>query len=211
MQSVKELLHLDILRLLLARVKAMRVTVRHHGDDIRPARIIAQRDYSCRQLQQGPLEDLAGLRGGPRGLAGPLDLAVAAHIELEEPLAEMGMSHHYEVVVEVRAEPHDVGGVRAEPGWPPLVMQWSDPATDEVRPDHLKGEPGLGEPEDPGGGDRELLVVSVDVTPIASADRRRRANFRERRRVFLFDPAPPSPPFFPPLLHGALRIRPLGS
>ena len=34
---------------------------------------------------------------------------------------------------------------------------------DEVRPDHLEGEPGLGEPKNPGGADRELRVVSVDI------------------------------------------------
>ena len=88
----------------------MRVAVRHHGNDIGPARVIAQWDHPRRQLEQRPLEDLAGLRGGPRDLAGPLDLAVTAHVKLEEPLAEMGMPHHCEVVVEAGAKPHDVGG-----------------------------------------------------------------------------------------------------
>ena len=75
----------------------------------------------------------------------------------------MGVPQHRQVVVEAGAEPHDVSSIHEKPGRPPLVMQWSDPAADEVRPNHLKGEPGHGEAMDPGGGDRELLLLGVEV------------------------------------------------
>ena len=113
------------------------------------------------------------------------------------------MPHHGEVMIEARANPDDVGGVREEPGRPPLVVQWSVSAVDEIRPDHLEGEPGLGKAKDPSGGDRELRVVGVDVAPVA-------ADPAKIRRVLLFNPAPPAPPFFPPLLHGAVRVGPFG-
>ena len=122
----------------------------------------------------------------------------------------MGMPHHREVMVEAGAKPHDIGRICEEPGRPPLVMQRSDSAADEIRPDHLKGEPDLGKAKDPGGGDRELRIISVDVALVAPANRRRIADPAKVRRVLLFNPAPPAPPLFPPLLHGALRVCPLG-
>ena len=77
--------------------------------------------------------------------------------------------------------------------------------------DHLKGESGLGEPENPGGGDSEPPVGGVDITPIAAANRRHSADLAEFWWVFIFNPAPPVATFIPPLLHGTIRVRLLGS
>ena len=89
-------------------------------------------------------------------------------------------------------------------------MQRSNPAAEGVRPDHFEGEPGLGETKNLGGGDCELRVVGIDVALIASTDQRLLANLAECWWVILLNPAPPPPPFFPPLLRGAVRVRPLG-
>ena len=82
---------------------------------------------------------------------------------------------------------------------------------DEVRPDHLEGEPGLGEPKNPGGGDRELHVVGVNIAPVVSMNRRCLANLAEYWWILLLNPAPPATPFLPPLLHGTVGVCPLGS
>ena len=73
-------------------------------------------------------------------------------------------SLHREIVVEAGVESHNVNRIRKKPGWPPLVVQRGDPAANEVRPDHLKGESGLGEPKNPGGGDGEPPIGGVDIT-----------------------------------------------
>ena len=80
----------------------------------RLARVVAQWDHSRRQPKQRRLDGLAGLLGS----ASPLSPAVVTHLELEEPLAKMSMPHHREVVLQARAEPHDVGRVPVVPGWP---------------------------------------------------------------------------------------------
>src|SRR3954469_13033573 len=121
------------------------------------------------------------------------------------------MRHHREVLVEAMAEPHNVSRIRKKPGWPPLIVQRGDPAANEVRPDHLKGELSPGQPKNPGGGDSKPPVSGVDITPIAAADRRHSADLAKFQRVFVLNPAPPVTPFIPPLLHGTIRVRPLGS
>src|SRR3954467_10256990 len=90
-------------------------------------------------------------------------------------------------------------------------MQRGDPAANEVRPVHLQGEPSPGQPKNPGGGDSKPPVGGVDVTPIAAADRRHSADLAKCRRVFVLNPAPPVTLLVPPLLHGAVRVRPFGS
>ena len=81
---------------------------------------------------------------------------------------------------------------------------------DEIRPDHLEGNPGLGEAKNPGGGDRELRIVSINIAPITSAKRRCLANLAECWWILLLNLAPPAPPLLPPLLLSALRVCPLG-
>ena len=88
-------------------------------------------------------------------------------------------------------------------------MQRGDSATDEISPNHLKGEPGHGEAMDPGGGDREFLVVGVEVAPVPAAGRRDLTNSAELLRILLLNPAPPAPLFVPLVLLGTLRIRAL--
>ena len=150
----------------------MHVEVRHHGDDVGLARIVAQRDHSHRQPKQRPLG----------GLAGP---AVAVHVKLKKPLAEMGVPHHREVVLQTRTKPHDVGRVPEEPGRPPLVMQWGNSAANEIGPNHLRGEPGHGEAMDLGSSDRELLVVGIGVAPVLATDWRALTNSAELLRILL--------------------------
>ena len=58
---------------------------------------------------------------------------------------------------------------------------------------------------DPGGGNRELLVVGVDIAPVLALDRRPPTDPAELLRICLLDPAPPAPPLLPPLLLGTLR------
>ena len=87
-----------------------------------------------------------------------------------------------------------------------LVVQRSDSAADEICPDHLKGEPGLGEAKNPGGGNRELRIVGINIAPVASVDRRRLVNLAECWWVLLLNPAPPASPLLPPLLLGTIRI-----
>ena len=89
-------------------------------------------------------------------------------------------------------------------------MQRSDSAAEEILPNHLQGKPGNGEVVDPGGGDLELVVLGIDVAPVVPADRRRLAYPAELLRIVLLNPAPLSPPFFPPPLLGTLRVRPFG-
>ena len=105
------------------------------------------------------------------------------------------------------AEPHDVSRVPEIPGRPPLIVQWGDPAADEVGPNYLESEPGRGEVMDPGGGDRELLVIGIEVALVLAADRRTPANPAELPWILLRDPAPPALPLLPPLLLGTLRVR----
>ena len=85
-------------------------------------------------------------------------------------------------------------------------MQGSDAATDEISPDHLQREAGGDEAEDPGGGNREIRVVGVKVTPVVTANRRALTNLAEVMWIFFHNPAPPAPPFIPPLLLEALWI-----
>ena len=82
-----------------------------------------------------------------------------------------------------------------------------DSVPDEVCPNHLEGEPSHGEAMDPGGGDRELLVVGVEVTQVLAAGQQALTNSAELLRILLPDPEPPAPPLVPPLLLGTLRVR----
>ena len=81
---------------------------------------------------------------------------------------------------------------------------------DEIRPDHVKGEPGLDGTKNPGGGNRELRVVGVDVAPVIPTNRRRLANPTEILWIIFLNPAPLASPLLPPLLLSALRVCPLG-
>lgn len=91
-----------------------------------------------------------------------------------------------------------------EPGRPPLVVQWSNAAADEIRPNHLQGEPDNGEAMDSGGGDCELPILGVDIAPIVSADRLRLANLEKFLWVLLLNLAPLALPLLPPLLLSAV-------
>jgi hypothetical protein len=91
-------------------------------------------------------------------------------------------------MLQAGAKPHDVGCVLKEPGWPPLVMKWGDSATDKISPNHLKGEPGLGKAMDSGGGNRELLVVGVEITPLLTTSWQAPTNPAELLRILLLNP-----------------------
>ena len=124
------------------RIEAVHVENRHQGDDGGQARVVAQRDYPRRQTEQAVR--LAGLGGlaDLLGLAGPLDLADLVNLELEKPLAEIRMLYYRKVIIQARAEPHDVCRILEVPGHPPLIVQRSNAAADEVGPNHVKHEPG---------------------------------------------------------------------
>ena len=64
---------------------------------------------------------------------------------------------------------------------------------------------------DPGGGDCELPVVGIELAPVIAADQRLPTDLAELLRILLLDLAPPAMPFLPPLLHGTVWVRPLGS
>ena len=133
-------------------------------------------------------DDLRGDDGQAARVRGGAVIARLVDLELDEPLADGRMLHHCEVVLQAGAEPHDVRSVLEIPGRPPLLVQRSDSAADEIRPDHLEGEPGLGEAKNPGGGDRELRVVSIDIALVVSVNRRHLANPAEFLWILLFNP-----------------------
>ena len=60
---------------------------------------------------------------------------------------------------------------------------------------------------DPGDGNRDLLVIGVELAPVVAGDRRPPTDLAELLRVCLFDPALPAPPIIPPLLLGTLQVR----
>ena len=47
---------------------------------------------------------------------------------------------------------------------------------------------------DPGGGNREFPVISVELGPVLAADRRPPTDLAELLRICLLDLAPPAPP-----------------
>lgn len=173
---------------------------RHRCNNLGLARVIAHRVHPRRQPKW--VAFLAGLGS----LADPLGVAIIVRLELEEPLAGGCVLHHGEVVLQAGAESHDVRCIPEVLGRPPFLVQGGDAATVEVSPNHLQPEAGGDEAEDPGGGNRELRVVGVKVTPVVTANRRALTNLAEVMWIFFHNPAPPAPPFIPPLLLEALRI-----
>ena len=177
---------------------------RHHGDDGGLARVVAQRDHLRWQPEQRPA-DLASLDGF-LGLAGPLGPAALIDLEMKKPLAEVGVLQHREVVIQTGAEPHDVGRIPEIPGRPPFLVQRSTAATNKVGPNHLHCEAGRDGAEDSSGGDRELPIVGIEITPVVTMDKRTPTDFAKWPWLFLYNPAPPASPFIPPLLLEAFRV-----
>ena len=73
-------------------------------------------------------------RTGLCSLAGPLSIAVFVNLELVEPLIDGCVLQHLEVVLQARVEPHDVRGILEVPCRPPLLVQRSNAAMNEVAP-----------------------------------------------------------------------------
>ena len=72
--------------------------------------------HPCRQPKW-----VAGL-AGLCGLADLFSVAVLVNFELEEPLADGRMLHHREIMLQARAEPHDISCVLEILGRPPLFV-----------------------------------------------------------------------------------------
>ena len=91
-------------------------------------------------------------------------------VDPEHLVAEGGVLHHRQVVVQSRAQPHDIRCLPVLPGRSPLVLQRGDAAVEEVGINHLDCKPDSLEVLDPGACDYELLVLRVEVAPITAID-----------------------------------------
>ena len=76
-------------------------------------------------------------------------------------------------------------------------MQRGDAPAEEICANHLNREPNNLKVVDPGDCNCELPILRVEVAPILATDYLLLPGQAERLRVFLLDPAPLGPPFFP--------------
>lgn len=112
-------------------------------------------------------------------------------------MAESHVLQDCQVVVQTRAQPHDICYILKLPGWSPFVLQRGDAAAKEVGANHFYCEPGIPETVDPGNCDCELLILRIEGAPVLAADHFRSSGQTERLRIFLLNPAPFGPPFIP--------------
>ena len=81
-------------------------------------------------------------------------------------MAEIRVLQDCEIVIQARAQPHDIRCVLEVPGWPSLVMQRGNAPAEEIYADHLNREPDSLQAVDPGDCNCELPILRVGVAPI---------------------------------------------
>lgn len=112
-------------------------------------------------------------------------------------MAEGCVLQDRQVVVQTRAQPHDICRILELPGCSPFVLHGSDATAEEISANHLYCEPGNPETMDPGNCDCELLVLRIEAAPVLAANHFRLSERAERLWIFLLNPAPLGPPFVP--------------
>ena len=112
-----------------------------------------------------------------------------------------------QIVVQPRAQPHDVCRVSEIPSWPPFVLQRSDAPAKEIGAYHLYSEPGSFEAVNPGGRDCELLIFRIKGAPVIAAHHFCHSGLAEIWEVNVLDPAPFPAPLIPLQMEQSLKIN----